>query len=166
MRTVRGTAFIRPTLSAVLLLLPAVAGHAIAQQEVHRQAIDTAYRNWVDATNARDMDRWATFLAPNPLFLPPDHQALRGEPAVREFYERLFADHNFSLDCRQEQIELAESEDMAWSTGTCEGTYTGPDGEVARGSTTWAKVWIRQPRGEWRCVVNSWSASGPSGEGA
>jgi ketosteroid isomerase-like protein len=161
MRTVRGTAFIRATLSAVLLLLPAVASHAIAQQELHRQAIDTAYRNWVDATNAMDIDRWASFLAPDPLFLPPDQPALRGEPAVREFYERLFADHNFSLNCRQEQIELAESEDMAWSTGSCEATFTGPDDTAARSSSKWAKVWTRLPNGEWKCAVNSWSMNGP-----
>jgi ketosteroid isomerase-like protein len=139
-----------------------VRERALEQREVHRQAIDNAYRNWVDATNARDLDRWASFLAPEPLFLPPNHPALRGEPVIREFYERLFADDRFSLNCRQEHVEVAEAQDMAWSTGSCEATFTGSDGEVARGSSKWAKVWMRQPNGDWKCTLNSWSVNGPS----
>lgn len=165
----RGTdrrAFIGAILGMTPVLLLIATGQALAQQEVHRQAIDTAYRNWVDATNAKDLDRWASFLAPDPLFLPPDHPSLRGEQAIREFYARLFADSLFSLHCRQEQVEVAEALDMAWSTGSCEATFTGPDGEAAGGSSKWAKVWLRLPNGDWKCTLNSWSSNGPSEGGA
>jgi len=155
---------IRAILGATLISLFA-AGRALAQQELHRDAINDAYREWVDATNAKDLDRWATFLAPDPLFLPPDHDALRGEPAIRDFYELLFADNRFSLDCRQEQVTVAEAADMAWSTGSCEATFTGSDGDAARGSSKWAKVWRRLPNGDWKCALTSWSANGPSGGG-
>ncbi|MEJ2237937.1 MAG: nuclear transport factor 2 family protein [Gemmatimonadales bacterium] len=158
MRRARHEVVIR---AALLLLLLFPTSHAFGQQEAHREAIDTAYRDWVDATNAKDLNRWVTFLAPEPLFLPPDHPALRGQQPIRAFYARLFADSRFSLDCRQEQTEVAEAQDMAWSTGSCEATFTGPDGKAARGSSKWAKVWIRLPNGEWRCALNSWSSNGP-----
>lgn len=35
------------------------------------------------------------------------------------------------LVCRQEQVEVAEARDMAWYTGSCEATFTGPDGNAA-----------------------------------
>jgi len=146
------------------LLLPFAAGRALAQHEVHREAIDNAYRDWVDATNAKDLNLWASFLAPDPLFLPPNHPALRGETAIRDFYARSFADSRFSLNCRQEQVEVAEAQDMAWSTGSCEAAFTGPDGNAARGSSKWAKVWIRLPNDDWKCTLNSWSLNG-SNEG-
>jgi ketosteroid isomerase-like protein len=146
----------------ITLLLPSATGQAFAQQELHREAIDNAYRDWVDATNAKDLTRWASFLAPDPLFLPPNHPALRGELAVRDFYARSFADSRFSLKCRQERVEVAEAQDMAWSTGSCEATFTGSDGEAARGSSKWAKVWIRLPNGDWKCKLNSWSLNGTS----
>lgn len=161
MRRVRGTLVIG-AIFGLMLLLPVVASHASAQQQVHRQAIDTAYRNWVDATNAKDLTRWATYLAPEPLFLPPDHPALRGEQAIREFYARMFADSRFSLICRQEHVEVGEALDMAWSTGSCEATFTGPDGDPATDSSKWAKVWVRLPNGDWKCALNSWSSNGPS----
>ena len=140
---------------------PGPEGQTAAREEVHHKAIDNAYRDWLDATNAKDLGRWASFLAPEPVFLPPNHPALRGEIAIREFYSRLFADTRFSLDCQQEHVEVAEAQDMAWSTGSCEATFTGPDGNAARGSSKWAKVWIRQPNGDWKCTLNSWSTNGP-----
>ena len=163
MRRDGGTAVIGAILGITLLLLFAT-GRAFAQQEVHREAIDNVYREWVDVTNAKDLNRWATFLAPDPLFLPPNHPPLRGELAIRDFYARLFADDRFSLNCRQEQVKVAEAQDMAWSTGSCEATFTGPDGHAARGSSKWAKVWLRLPNGDWKCTLSSWSMNG-SGDG-
>jgi ketosteroid isomerase-like protein len=143
-------------------LLPVATGEASAQQDVQRQAIGNTYRDWVDATNAKDLNRWASFLAPDPLFLPPNHPALRGELAIRDFYARLFTDNRFSLNCHQEQVKVAEAQDMAWSTGSCEATFTGPDGDAATGSSKWAMVWMRLPSGDWKCALNSWSLNGPS----
>jgi len=161
MRRGGGKVIIRAILGITVLLLFAT-GRAFAQQGVHHKAIDNAYRDWVDATNAKDLIRWASFLAPNPLFLPPNHPALHGELEIRDFYARLFADSLFSLNCRQEHVEVAEAEDMAWSTGSCEATFTDPDGDAARGSSKWAKVWLRLPNGDWKCTLSSWSLNGPS----
>lgn len=145
---------------------PGSEEQTFASQESHSEAIVDTYREWVDATNAKDLDRWATFVGPDALFLPPDHAALRGELAIRDFYESLFADDRFSLDCRQDQVTVAESQDIAWSTGSCEATFTGPDGNAVTDSSKWAKVWVRLPSGDWKCTLNSWSSNGPSGRGA
>ena len=138
---------------------PRPEGQPNAGTQSHEEAIADTYREWLDATNGKDLERWASFLAPEPLFLPPNHPALRGETAIREFYARLFADDRFSLDCRQRQVTVAESEDLAWSAGSCEATLTAPDGEAARDSSKWAKVWVRQPNGDWKCALNSWSSN-------
>lgn len=137
-----------------------------AGQGVHREAIDNTYREWLDATNGKDLDRWTSFLGEDPLFLPPNHAALRGEYAIREYYGALFADDRFSLECRQEQVKMAQSQDMAWSTGSCEVTFTGPDGNAATDLSKWAKVWVRLPTGDWKCILNGWSSTSPSGDGA
>lgn len=146
----------------VLLAAPVTTGRIVAQQESHGQAIREAYQAWVNAANAKDLERWASFLAPNPLFLPPNHPALRGAQAIRDFYSQSFGDANFSLTCAQEQVAVAKSEDMAWSTGSCEATFTGPDGSLARKSSKWAKVWIRMSDGKWKCRLSSWSLNSPS----
>ena len=160
MRCVRGLV-VAGAILGVTLLSPVATGQTFARQEAHREAIEKAYTDWVDAANAKDLNRWASFLAPDALFLPPNHPVLRDEQAIRDFYSRLFADSRFSLRCRQERVEVAKSEELAWSTGTCHATITGPDGEAAQGSTKWVKVWKKQSNGEWKCRVNSWSSTLP-----
>lgn len=142
---------------ASLTLLATAPG--FAQVEVHELAIRKVYDEWVQTTHAKDLDRWASFLAPDPIFLPPNSPALRGDTAVKDFYAALFADERFSLDCRQESVEVAESEDFAWSTGHCEATFTDRDGGPGRDTSKWIKVWKRLPNGQWKCTANSWSST-------
>jgi len=140
----------------LVVLAQTQAGH-----ETDRVAIDNAYAAWVQADNTKDLNRWVSFLAPNALFLPPNHTALRSNEAIRSFYAELFADKRFALECRQEKIEVSASGDIAWSAGSCRSTFTGPKDSVAHDTSKWVKVWKRQPNGEWKCAVNSWSSDLP-----
>jgi len=90
-----------PLIVACCLLLTTV--EATAQSEIHEQAIAGAYASWVQATNDKDLEKWASFLAPDAIFLPADSPALRDREAILDYYRGLFADALFSLDCRQEQ---------------------------------------------------------------
>jgi len=144
--------------SAWLLALPA---DALAQAEVHERAIAEAYTAWVETVNAKDLDAWSSYLAPDAIFFPPDSPVLASRSAILEFESSSFADPQFSLDCRVEDVEVASAEDMAWAHGHCNSSFTGADGRVAHGSTKWVKVWKRQPDGEWKCAVNAWNAAGP-----
>ena len=136
---------------------------ASAQSDVHEQAIAAAYSEWVQATNDRDLEAWASFLAPDAIFLPDGSPALSDRQSILDYYAALFADELFSLDCRQEHVEVAASEDIAWAAGRCEGTFTDSDGLKGYGSSKWVKVWKRQPSGEWMCVANSWASTAPRG---
>lgn len=132
-----------------------------AQSGSHEEAIDAAYREWVDVTNAKDIEKWASFLAPGAIFLPPDSPPLKDKKAITESYAELFTDERFSLDCSQETIEVSESGDLAWSTGRCAATFTDSKGLEGHGKSKWAKVWKRMPNGEWKCTLNSWSSTLP-----
>jgi len=147
------------TIFWIALVMLLATGNTYAQLGPHQKAIGEAYREWVGATNARDLEQWASFLAPDAIFLPPNSPALSDEKAIKDFYAQLFTDSRFSLNCRQERVEVAESEDLAWSTGHCEATFTGPDGKQAHDISKWAKVWKRLSNGEWKCMVNSWSST-------
>ena len=122
--------------------------------------IEETYDEWVIVTNARDIDRWWTFVAPGAVFTPPGEPVLQTEEAIREFYERSFADPNFSLDCRQLSVEIADSGNMAWARGSCNATFTDPTGRKAKGKSRWFKVWLKQADGSWKCKVNTWNAGG------
>ncbi len=120
-------------------------------------ALESAYEEWVRATNAKDIDSWSSFLAPGAVFLPPGSPALETDKDIIDYYIELFSDPNFGLECTQESVQIASSDDMAWARGTCRARFTDPKGEVSTGSSKWAKVWVRLPDGSWKCRLNTWN---------
>lgn len=148
-------------LLAAAILPAACAGEDSGAADV--AAIDAAYTDWVAATNARDLERWARHLASDPLFMPPDRAALAGRAAILAFYEELFADPQFAADCEQRAVEVSPARDTAWSHGRCRITFTGPDGAPAEAHSKWAKVWAKGPDGRWQGRLNIWNAL-PAGD--
>jgi len=152
------TLCVTPLAAAFLSALPT---DVLAQADVHERAIAEAYTAWAETVNAKDLEAWSSYLAPDAIFFPPDSPVLASRSDILDFESRSFADPQFSLDCRLEDVEVASGEDMAWAHGHCNSSFTGADGRVAHGSTKWVKVWKRQPNGEWKCAVNAWNATGP-----
>jgi len=142
---------------AILLCL--IANQNYAQSISHEEYIRKSYREWVIATNSRDIEKWSSFLAQEAIFHPPDQPALIGNKAIKDFYIELFKDKLFSLKCKLERVKVSKAEDFAWATGSCEATFTGSDGKLAQGKSKWAKVWVRLTNGDWKCKINSWSSS-------
>jgi ketosteroid isomerase-like protein len=143
-------------LSITCMAIGLCGGSISVAAETEEQSIHETYKAWVHVTNAKDIEKWPSFLAANPYFSPADSPPLTGTDEVIDYYERSFADPKFSLDCEQEYVDVSESGEMAWSRGRCNATFTGPDGGVASGTSRWFKVWIKQSDGSWRCRVNTW----------
>jgi len=119
--------------------------------------IHATYNKWVETTNAKDIAQWSTFVAPDAVFFPPDGPALDSKEDIVGFYTKSFDDPNFVLECTQTFIEVADSNDFAWTRGTCKATFSLPDGSIGRGSSKWAKVWVLMEDGEWKCRLNAWN---------
>lgn len=140
-----------------ICLAAAVIASSISNaSESEEQAIHNAYSAWVEAANEKDIAKWSTFLADDPYFDPADSPPLTNAEEVTDYYKRSFSDVWFSLDCEQELVEVSESGEMAWARGTCNATFTGPDGNRASGSSRWFKVWVKHLDGSWRGRVNVW----------
>jgi ketosteroid isomerase-like protein len=144
-------------LAVLCLATVATSGSISAATDSEKSLIQDTYNAWVEVANEKDIKKWSTFLAENPYFSPADAPPLTSTDEVIGYYKRSFADPWFSLDCEQQHVELSESEEMAWSRGICDATFTGPDGKKASGRSRWFKVWIKQSDGSWRGRVNVWT---------
>ena len=127
-----------------------------------KATIEKLYPAWVETSKSEDLEVFASFLAPDARFHPPNVPALKTHEEIISFYRVLFEDPRFALDCQQQQVEVAASGDMAWSRGNCKSTFTGQDGEEAHLKTKWLKVWQKQPTGEWKNLVNMWNSDLPT----
>ena len=133
-------------------------GHAQATAgNTDESIIERTYNDWVKTTNAKDLERWSSFLAPNAIFVPPGISSLETRGAILDYYRKAFADPNFALDCRQLSVDIARSREMAWARGICRATFTDPEGRKSHGTSRWFKVWMKQPDGSWKCGLNTWN---------
>ena len=139
--------------AASLLLSQSSATASDADESV----IENTYNAWVRATNAKDIEKWSTYLAPKAVFLPPGVQPLNTTEAILEYYRKTFADPHFALSCRQLGVDVAQSGEMAWARGVCRATFTNSDGQIANGKSRWLKVWLKQDDGSWKCRINTWN---------
>ena len=77
-----------------------LASNSVAADSDER-AIHQTYKAWLEATNRKDIDEWATFLASDPYFVPADSSPLATTEEVIDYYARSFSDPLFALDCTQ-----------------------------------------------------------------
>jgi uncharacterized protein (TIGR02246 family) len=141
----------------IVLIVLLISGRiAFGASESDASIIEQNYNAWVQVTNARDLELWSSYLAPDASFMPPDAALLDTRDAILDYYRKAFADPHFSLDCQQLSVDVAQSRDMAWASGECKATFTGMDGEKASGTSRWFKVWLKQADGSWKCRVNTW----------
>jgi len=144
----------------VLLVLLVVLGIPAYAAEADGAEIDKTYKAWLQATNEKDLEKWSMFLAPDAYFSPADTTPLATTDEILGYYRKSFADPEFSLNCQQQEVHIADSGEMAWSRGICRATFTNPEGENANGTSHWFKVWKKQSDGSWRCRVNTWKYVG------
>jgi uncharacterized protein (TIGR02246 family) len=141
----------------IVLIVLLISGRiAFGASESDASIIEQNYNAWVQVTNARNLELWSSYLAPDASFMPPDAALLDTRDAILDYYRKAFADPHFSLDCQQLSVDVAQSRDMAWASGECKATFTGMDGEKASGTSRWFKVWLKQADGSWKCRVNTW----------
>lgn len=143
-------------LAAVWLALASIAGSNADSAVSDVQSIYETYAAWVEAANEKDLEKWSTFLADDPYFVPAHSPPLTSTTEVIDYYRNSFSDERFSLDCTQQYVEVSKFAKMAWSRGNCNFTFTGADEGMEGGTSRWLKVWIKQSDGAWRCRVNSW----------
>jgi len=140
----------------VLLVLLIALGTPAYAADTDEEKIDKTYKAWVQAANNKDLEKWSVFLAPDAYFSPADTTPLTTAGEILDYYRKLFADPEFSLNCQQEEVLIADSGEMAWSRGICRATFTNSEGEKASGMSRWFKVWVKAHDGSWLGRVNTW----------
>jgi ketosteroid isomerase-like protein len=76
---------IAPIISIVALTFGRIAFGA---PESDATIIEQNYKAWVQVTNARDLELWSSYLAPDASFMPPDAPLLDTRDAILDYYQK------------------------------------------------------------------------------
>ena len=157
---------IRLGLFTPMVFLMAAATGCGKQRNVNLDAEKAAIRmtdaNWLAAATAHDLERVLPFWADNATILPQGTPTISGKEAIRKYVSEAFAAPRFSITWKTEKIEVSQSGDLAYSTGTGRISLTAPDGKSVTEENRGVVVWKKQPDGSWKCILGVTSPTAPS----
>ncbi len=151
-------------ISLAALLALAVSGCAPqvdveAEAAAIREATDV---EWLEAGQAKDLDRWVSFHTDDASLLPPNAPIVTGKEAIRAFVSKLISTPGWAASWQTTKIEVSRSGDLAYSYGPQETTVNDAEGNPVTDQQKWVAVWKKQPDGSWKCAVLILNSDGPA----
>lgn len=127
--------------------------------QTEEQAIRDLGRQWQQAVVAKDVAAIMRIYTPDAVFVTPNMAPAKGTESIRAAWASLFESPNLSLTFGPTRIEVAQSGDLAYETGTYRLALDDPQGRVEdEGNYTvaWKKV-----GGQWKAVSDAVTSSKP-----
>jgi len=135
-----------------------------------RAADETTLRNldaeWSRAAGAKDLDKTVSYYTDDALVLPPNIPVLKGKEQARLMWQAMFSVPGFGGGWKVTKVEVAQSGDLAYVTGTYELSETDASGKPTTDKGKYLEVWKKQTDGSWKCVADMFNTDLSSGEPA
>jgi ketosteroid isomerase-like protein len=144
----------------IALLSFAFAGTASAGDMKIEKALRDLDAQWSAAAAAKDVDKTVSFYSDDALVMPPNAPSATTKEAIRKIWKDLLTDANISW--KTKKVEVAQSGDLAFSSGTYEVTLNDPTGTPVNDRGKYLEVWKKQSDGTWKCVMDIWNSDLPA----
>ena len=145
------------------LLVLAISGCAPqVDVEAESVAIRDAMVEWVEAENAKDVERMLSFFTDDASLLPPGAPMATGKEAIRGLLSQSIAIPGLTLSAQTTKVEVCGSGDLAYSLGLYEATVNDPQGKPITHDGKFVVVWRKQPDGSWKVVADISNSRLPS----
>ena len=92
--------------------------------------------------------------------MPPNAPSATTKEAIRKIWKDLLTDANISW--KRKNVEVTQSGDLAFSSGTYEVTLNYPTGTPVNDRGKYLEVWKKQADGKWKCVADAWNSDLPA----
>ncbi len=145
------------------LLALAVSGCA---PQVDVEAEEAAIREmdveWMNAANAKDVERLVDLYAADASLFPPNAPIVTGKEAIRTHYSQVVESPGFVISAETTNVGISSAGDLAYSAGTSEDTINDSEGNPVTERGKWVVVLKKQPDGTWKVVIDIWNSDGPA----
>jgi uncharacterized protein (TIGR02246 family) len=121
---------------------------------------------WSKAAAAKDLERTIAYYSDDAIVLPPNAASAATKEAIRNVWKDLLATPGLAITWQPTRVQLAESGEMAWVTGTYELAMNGPSGKPINDRGKYIEVWEKQADGNWKCRADMWNSDLPVSEPA
>ena len=173
-RFIIGVAIIAFALSAYQLLRPTRAARSSQSERLSISqplTLESASKNqpperilrnldaqWSKAAAARDLERTVAYYSEDAIVLPPNAASAATKQAIRNIWKDLLASSGLVITWKSRKVELANSGDMAWVSGTYHLIMNDANGKQVDDRGKYLEVWKKQGDGNWKCGADIWNS--------
>jgi ketosteroid isomerase-like protein len=127
-----------------------------ADTKAIEQALRDLDEQWSEAAGAKDFEKIVSFYSDDAVVMPPNAPRATTTEAIRKIWKDLLTDA--SISWKTKEVEVAQSGDLAFSSGTYEVTLNDPTGTPVNDRGKYLEVWKKQADGSWKCVMDMWNS--------
>ena len=138
-----------------LALLFATSLSATTPQE---QLLQTDH-DFNQATQAKRAEGMAPYWADNAVV--PQNPPLAGKQAILLYYQKVFADPDFSLEWVPSKAEVFTGGKLGYTVGNYLVKFKDKSGQWMEQDGTYITVWRKQEDGSWKVIEDTGSEAGP-----
>jgi ketosteroid isomerase-like protein len=114
------------------------------------------------AAVGKDLDKVVSYYADDAVVFAPNSPAATTNEAIRNAWKDVLMPTGASTSWKAMRVEVAKSGDLAYTSGTYDGTMVGADGRPVKDSGNYLTVWKKQADGTWKILVDTWATDLPA----
>jgi ketosteroid isomerase-like protein len=130
------------------------------------EALRAADQAWLKAYQEKDAVKAAGFYADQGAMLAPNAPLLTGRDALAEFIAKSFAMRDYHITWRPNKIEVAQSAELGYTSGTYEMSFRQPSGKLFLDKGKYLMVWKKQNDGAWKVLFDMSNSDSPPAQGS
>jgi ketosteroid isomerase-like protein len=173
-RFIIGVAVIAFGLSAYQLLFPKRAAtlsrnepgsisqpltlESLAKNQPPERILRNLDEQWSKAAAAKDLERTVAHYSEDAIVLPPNAASATTKQDIRNVWKDLLASPGLVISWKPKKVELANSGDMAWVSGTYHLIMNDANGKQINDRGKYLEVWKKQGDGNWKCGADIWNS--------
>jgi len=131
-------------------------------READAKAIRDLEAAWTKDAAAKNVDKWAGYMAEDSVVLAPNEPVVRGRDKAKEMIKAMVADPNFAISFQPTQVEASKGGDFAYSVGTYSMTVSDKDKKPVTDKGKYVTVYKKQADGSWKAVADMFNSDMPA----
>jgi ketosteroid isomerase-like protein len=138
------------------------AGVISAQTDTKNlDALRAADAAWLKTYEAKDVDKAVAFCDDHGSLLWPNAPGATGKSAITKATASAFAIPDFKLEWHPDQIAIARSGELGYTSGTYTWTFKDASGKPASDKGKYLTVWKKQQDGSWKVLLDMFNTDLP-----
>ena len=150
----------RLVLATGIVFVALISARAASDHSSIERALRKLDAQWSAAASAKNLDQVVSYYSSDAIVLAPNLPVASSAEAIRKVWKGEL-DGMSSGGWKPTRVEVAQSGDIAYISGTYTWAGKGADGKEMKDQGKYLEVWKKQTDGSWKCTADCWNSNLP-----